>query len=155
MAWSVVENDILHVTFTYGELVYIVRKEDISFLPTDTELVLVTIRKTVYQKFITKPVGIDVIGYFLPYDECTSPTDTTRDGLIIKLNELISHRSDLIVDKNGVFVGQQSGINFIEGANITITAADNPGTDRIDVTIASTGGSGEDPFPKILMLMGG
>jgi hypothetical protein len=40
----------------------------------------------------------------------------------------------------GTIYGGRGNFNFIPGANVTVTVADNPGSDRIDVTLASTGG---------------
>jgi hypothetical protein len=39
----------------------------------------------------------------------------------------------------GGVVGSRTSINFIEGANVTLTVADNAGADRIDVTVAAAG----------------
>lgn len=50
------------------------------------------------------------------------------------------------VQKNGgASLPQEPIINFIEGSNITLTIADNPGSTRTDVTIASSGGGGGTP----------
>ena len=38
--------------------------------------------------------------------------------------------------------GPRRTINLIEGANVTITVADNAGNEEIDVTIAAAGGAG-------------
>lgn len=47
------------------------------------------------------------------------------------------------VRKNtGADVGTRSRLNFIEGSNVTLTVADDAGGDEVDITIASTGGSG-------------
>jgi hypothetical protein len=46
------------------------------------------------------------------------------------------------VAKAGVTVGTRKTLNLIEGSNVTITATDNPGSDRVDVTIAAAGGGG-------------
>lgn len=47
-------------------------------------------------------------------------------------------------------------LNFIEGSNITITTAYNSVNNSTDVTIGTSGSVvTDDPFPKILMLMGG
>lgn len=56
------------------------------------------------------------------------------------------HKRDIRVAKAGSDVGTRNRINFIEGANVTITVTDDSGSDEVDVTIASTGGSGE-AFP--------
>ena len=43
------------------------------------------------------------------------------------------------VDKNGTLVGTRPEINLIEGTNVTLTVADNPGDGRVDITVAATG----------------
>ncbi len=51
------------------------------------------------------------------------------------------------IKKAGSAVTQRSNINFIDGGNVTITVADNSGTDATDVTIAAAapGGGGVAP----------
>lgn len=52
---------------------------------------------------------------------------------------------DVTVRKNsGVDIGTRARLNLIEGANITLTIADDAGDAEIDVTIASSGSSGGD-----------
>lgn len=154
MTWSIVKTDALRVTIRIGDLEYIAYKSKVRIDPYDTETILVTIELLKYAKFQVSPVNIYPICYAMNYRECVSPTDITRDGLIIKINNLLT--GDFKVAKNGTFVGEQPEINFIEGANVTITAVDDSTNNKVDVTIASAGGgSGDDPFPKILMLMGG
>lgn len=46
------------------------------------------------------------------------------------------------VAKGGTLTGTRKQINLIEGSNVTITATDNAGADRVDVTIAAAAGSG-------------
>ena len=48
----------------------------------------------------------------------------------------------LTVQKGGVDVGTRAKLNLIEGSNVTITAVDNSGAGRVDVTIASAGAGG-------------
>lgn len=50
--------------------------------------------------------------------------------------------------KNGAFVGAQPALNFIEGTNVTLDVVNNPGANRIDVTVNSTaaGGGSFDSF---------
>ncbi len=48
----------------------------------------------------------------------------------------------IIVDKNGTLIGTRDEINLIEGSNITLTVADNPGSNRVDITVAATGSGG-------------
>ena len=43
----------------------------------------------------------------------------------------------------GTLIGTERGINFIAGDNITLTVTDDPTDDRVNVTIASSGGGGE------------
>lgn len=46
----------------------------------------------------------------------------------------------------GAVIGTRQGVNFIEGANVTINVVDDPGNDEVDVTISAsvTGASGVD-----------
>jgi hypothetical protein len=48
--------------------------------------------------------------------------------------------TSVTVKKAGTTIGTRSALNLIEGSNVTITTTDNSGSDRVDVTIASTGG---------------
>lgn len=49
----------------------------------------------------------------------------------------------ITVRKNsGADVGTRARLNFIEGANITLTVADDSGSGEVDVTIAASGGGG-------------
>lgn len=45
-----------------------------------------------------------------------------------------------LIRKAGTLIARRRTINFIEGSNVTLTISDNPSSDRVDVTIASTGG---------------
>lgn len=47
-----------------------------------------------------------------------------------------------IVRKAGTLIGVRRTINLIEGSNVTLTVADDVANDRVNVTIASSGGSG-------------
>jgi hypothetical protein len=93
----------------------------------------------------------------LYYYDAITPIATSAQDLVIQLYLLLQIDSDVVIQKNGLPVGQRTTLNFIEGANMTITAADDPINTRIDLTFASAGGGGggDDPFPKILMMMGG
>ena len=46
------------------------------------------------------------------------------------------------VSKAGVLTGTHREVNFIDGSNVTVTTADDSANNRINVTIASTGGAG-------------
>ena len=51
-------------------------------------------------------------------------------------------QTQIVIQKNGSNVGSRSRINYIEGSNISITAADDIVNDRFNLTISSSGGSG-------------
>jgi hypothetical protein len=42
----------------------------------------------------------------------------------------------------GTLIGTRPSINFLPGANVTLAIFDNPGANRVDVTISATGGGG-------------
>jgi hypothetical protein len=54
--------------------------------------------------------------------------------------------SQVGIEKNGTLVGTEANLNLIEGAGITVTSADNPGSSRVDVTLAATAVSGFPGF---------
>lgn len=47
-----------------------------------------------------------------------------------------------IVKKAGTLIGVRRSLNFIQGSNITLTMADDSVNDRVNITIASSGGGG-------------
>lgn len=58
------------------------------------------------------------------------------------------------IHKNGTLVGTRSNVNFIEGANVTLTVSDDSGDDEVDVTIAASG-SGSSAVSFIPSFFGG
>ena len=48
------------------------------------------------------------------------------------------------VAEGATLIGTRKRINFVEGSNVTITTADDAGNDRVNVTIAATGGGVTD-----------
>jgi hypothetical protein len=53
-----------------------------------------------------------------------------------------SREAGIVVAKAGTDTGTRPKVNFIEGSNVTITTADNAGSNRVDVTLdAATGAS--------------
>jgi hypothetical protein len=42
------------------------------------------------------------------------------------------------VSDTGTLIGTRREINFVDGSNVTVTAADNSGSDRVDVTVAAS-----------------
>lgn len=61
--------------------------------------------------------------------------DTLVDG---DLPATLSANARVAVSKNGTAVATRRGLNLIEGTNVTLTVADNPGSERVDVTVNST-----------------
>jgi hypothetical protein len=55
----------------------------------------------------------------------------------------VTATSNLTVRKNGTLVGTRPGLNFIEGSQVSLTAADDAGNSEIDLTIASTAGASQ------------
>ena len=68
--------------------------------------------------------------------------DGTITGTDIASGTVLTSPQKIQVYKGGVLVGVRSTINLIEGTNTTLTIADNAGSDRVDITINSTGGGG-------------
>ncbi len=62
---------------------------------------------------------------------------THVEGDITDLAHVITVRKN-----TGADVGTRARLNFIEGANIVLTIADDAGSGEVDVTIAATGGGG-------------
>jgi hypothetical protein len=57
--------------------------------------------------------------------------------------DLLDATARVSVSKNsGADVGARRTLNFIEGANITLTIADDAGGEEVDITITSSGGGG-------------
>lgn len=53
-----------------------------------------------------------------------------------------SGSAGVTVKDAGVAVGTRSRLNFIEGANVTLTISDDAPNEEIDITIAASGGGG-------------
>ncbi len=54
----------------------------------------------------------------------------------------MSYLPKVIVAKAGSIQGTEKEINFIDGSGATVTVADNPGNNRVDVTITAIGSGG-------------
>lgn len=46
------------------------------------------------------------------------------------------------IDLSGTLVGTEPALNFIPGTGVSLTVTDNPGSNRVDATIAAVAGSG-------------
>lgn len=53
------------------------------------------------------------------------------------------------VAADGTIAGVRPEINLISGTNVTVTAADNPTSGRVDVTISASGGGGGTPSSTV------
>ena len=53
--------------------------------------------------------------------------------------DIVSGALPFTIQKAGVAIGTRRALNLIEGANITLTVADDSGNDRVNVTVAAAG----------------
>lgn len=81
----------------------------------------------------------------------TARTITTGAGLTgggdLSANRTLSVTSDTTtqrvrISNNGTLIGTRQEVNLIQGSNVTITPVDDSVNNRVNVTIASTGGGG-------------
>lgn len=90
---------------------------------------------------------------FLDTDDITFLASSPVDGIVTitaNLGEMIMATN---VAHNGTVVGSEAFVNFIDGANITLTITNNVGTSSIDVEIAGTGGGGGAPTDAQYVLL--
>jgi hypothetical protein len=71
----------------------------------------------------------------------STATQTALDG---KANTDHSHTSaqPTTIKKTGTSIGTRTGINLIEGTNVTLTVADDAINDEVDITITAAAGAG-------------
>ena len=55
--------------------------------------------------------------------------------------DIVSGSLPFTIQKAGTAVGTRRALNLIEGANVTLTVADDAGNDRVNVTVAAAGGA--------------
>lgn len=73
-------------------------------------------------------------------EEITAGTGLSlSSGSLSVANNTTTQRIE-VVKNSGAVVGTRKQLNFIEGANTTLTVADDAANDQIDITIASGGG---------------
>lgn len=58
-----------------------------------------------------------------------------------------------VAKNSGAVVGTRKQLNFIEGANVVLTVADDAANDQIDITVAASGGGGITAQEAILYAM--
>lgn len=66
--------------------------------------------------------------------------DFSADRTLSVVADSVTERIDVL--KDGIAVGTRKGINYITGSNTTLTVTDNAGSNRIDVTVASSASAG-------------
>ena len=67
-----------------------------------------------------------------------NPTVVDVDGA----TGTLAAKQKVEVQKAGIVQGTRPAVNLIEGAGISLSVADNPGGNRVDVTLAAIGGGG-------------
>jgi hypothetical protein len=90
-----------------------------------------------WQKDASTPTNISVN---LPYG---SPLTAVAGRLDFDETVTLGNNARVLVRKNsgGANIGPRRRLNLIEGANVTITAADDAGNEEVDITIAAATGS--------------
>lgn len=96
---------------------------------------------------ITSPVAGDALVYDGTQWENTAPGSigglgnaNANGSAITPARSDHTHKRDVRIAKAGVDVGTRNRLNLIEGANVTLTVADDAGNDEVDVTIAASAG---------------
>jgi hypothetical protein len=69
----------------------------------------------------------------------TGGGDLSADRTLAVVNDTTTQR--VRVSKAGTLQGTRQEINLIQGSNVTLTTADDSGNNRVNVTIAATGGA--------------
>jgi hypothetical protein len=72
----------------------------------------------------------------------TAHQSTHQSGNSDALTGILDANARLATSKAGTLVGTRRGLNLIEGTNVTMTVADNAGSERVDVTINAAAGGG-------------
>lgn len=67
-----------------------------------------------------------------------APSGNGFNSAMTAINTLIATALNTVVKKAGTIIGTRRGINFVEGANITLTVADDAVNDHVAVTVAAT-----------------
>jgi len=85
----------------------------------------------------------------------TAHQSTHQSGNSDALTGNLDANARLATSKGGTLIGTRRGLNLIEGTNVTMTIADNAGSERVDVTInaAVAGGGTADTFATRLKWM--
>lgn len=97
---------------------------------------------------LTQNAGTDVTADLEEESHASEHQDGGADEISVTgLSGLLADRQKVAVSTGGTLVAVSSGINFIEGSNITLTGADG-GNGFTNITIAAAGGGGDgSPLP--------
>lgn len=75
----------------------------------------------------------------VPTPHASSHQDGSGDELnLTGLSGTLADKQKVELQKGGVTQGTRPTVNLIEGANVTLTVADNPGQNRVDITVAGS-----------------
>jgi hypothetical protein len=81
-------------------------------------------------------------GNVLVRDTTTATTTITAAGVGVDVNNNTSTQKIEVAKNSGANIGTRKQLNFVEGANITLTIADDAINDQVDITIEASGGGG-------------
>lgn len=70
-----------------------------------------------------------------------APLTSSGAALGFDQTATLGNNARVAVSKGGSAIGTRRGLNLIEGTNITLSVADNSGSERVDVTITSSSGA--------------
>jgi hypothetical protein len=141
-------NGAIGVTFTQGAIVRVQAPElglrgNKILIPASASAALHTLVAS-YMTPGTAPAVDDATDLVMGVDDVGLVTCDDSDTIaqcIVAINQAATPGSTEI-QKAGVTVGSRATLNIIDGSNVTTTITDNPGSDRVDITIASAGGGG-------------
>lgn len=68
-----------------------------------------------------------------------APTGNGFNAAMDAIDTLISAAKKVAIKAAGTLIGTRTNINFIQGSGASVSVADNPGSDSVDVTIGATG----------------
>jgi|JI10StandDraft_1071094.scaffolds.fasta_scaffold103279_5 hypothetical protein len=120
-----------------------------------------TINWSISDNYRTKSVDVSaaaVLTGTVPTTRTISTVSPITGGGDLTTNRTISFDQSVALDnnarvetsKNGTSVGVRREINFIEGTNVTLNVSDNAGSERVDVTINSSGGGSGLTHPQVV-----
>ena len=98
------------------------------------------VNRALYEMYLAIATAVNQIG------ESTEQLRRTSSQTVAAVGEPFA---GVGVQKSGVLVGTEPGFNVVPGANVGITAADNPGAKRVDLTFAAIPGGTIPPYTSL------